>query len=202
MEGMWTWFLPAVRKAKEWVDAGRIGELLHIKADFGYPAAYAAHSRRYDVTLGGGCLLEMGIYPIAIARYFADRDPATIEVVSRHAPNGVEDDVVMLFEYGDGLLATLATSFRCKLPNVAYLVGSEGWIAIPDFWRAGECRLFVLDEPVDSYTDRRSGTGFEYQIREVCDDILQGRQQSPVVSHAASLALQQDMDRVRERFPA
>lgn len=199
MEGMWTWFLPAIRAARQWLDAGRIGELLHIKADFGYPAEYAADSRRYDVRLGGGCLLEMGIYPVAIARFFANRDPRDVQVMSHHAPNGVEDDVAMLFEY-EGLLATLATSYRCKLPNFAYIVGSEGWIVIPDFWRARECQLFELDTLVDSFTDDRQGSGFEFQIREVCDDILQGRRQSAVVPHSASLALQQDMDRVRAKF--
>ena len=199
MEAMWTWFLPAVRKAKEWVDSGRIGELRHIKAELGYAKPYDPHSRLYDPSLAGGCLLDMGIYPIAIARYFTEKSPEGIHVVSRHAPNGVDDDVAMLFNY-DNCIATLATSFRCKLPNTAYIIGTEGYIAIPHGWSARECQLFVMHDQVDEFVDGRRGSGFEFQIASVSDDIMQGRKESAVVTHAASLAFQQDMDRVREKF--
>ena len=200
MEGMWTWFLPAVTTAKAWFDAGRIGELRHVKADFGYPVPYDPQARQYNADLAGGCLLDMGIYPIAIARFFTARAPARIEVISRFAPNGVDDDVVMLFDF-DNCVATLATSFRCKLQNTAYIIGTEGYIAIPDFWRASECSLYVREDRVDTFVDDRSGSGFEYEIRAVSDDILAGRKESTVVTHAASAAFQEDMDRVRSRFP-
>ena len=199
MEAMWTWFLPAIRQAKEWVDAGRIGELRHIKADFGYPQVYAADKREYDANLGGGCLLEMGIYPVAIARYFSGQDPQDTKVTASMAPNGVEDDVTMLFEY-DECFATLATSFRCKLQNWAYIIGTDGYIAIPDFWRATECSLFELDERVDYFQDEMRGSGFEYQIASVSNDILNGRLQSSTVPLEASLGFQRDMDCVKEKF--
>ena len=193
MEAMWTWFLPAIEQAKEWVDAGRIGDLRHIKADFGYPQTYAADKREYDANLGGGCLLEMGVYPVAIARYFSGQDPQDIKVTASMAPNGVEDDVTMLFEY-DQCIATLATSFRCKLQNWAYIIGTDGYIAISDFWRATECSLFVLDERVDHFEDEMQGSGFEYQIASVSDDVLSGRLQSSVVPLQASLGFQRDME--------
>ena len=199
MEGMWTWFLPAIVKAKEWVDEGRIGELRHLKADFGYPIPYDPGKRLYNAELAGGCLLEMGIYPVALARLFTSQAPSTIEVVSRFAPNGVEDDVVMLFNYDD-CVATLATSFRCKLQNTAYIIGTKGYIEIPHFWRASACRLYVLHDPVDRFSDGRSGSGFEFQIAAASDDILQGRKESAVVNHAASLGFQEDMDRIRTNF--
>lgn len=199
MEAMWTWFLPAILQAREWVEAGRIGELRHIKADFGYPIAYHPKAREYDAALAGGCLLDMGIYPVALARLFMHRSPVNIHVVPRFAPNAVEDEVSMLFDYED-CVASLATSFRCKLPNAAYIIGSEGLIAIPDFWRASECHLFVLDEKIESFCDTRKGSGFEFQIRSASEDILQGRRQSAVVPHAESLAFQQDMDRVKKQF--
>ena len=199
MEAMWTWFLPAMQTAKEWYEAGRIGELRHVKAELGYPKTYDPQSRLFDPSLAGGCLLDMGIYPIAIARYFTEKSPEDIHVVSRHAPNGVDDDVAMLFNYDD-CVATLATSFRTKLPNAAYIIGTEGYIAIPHGWSARECHLFAMHDPIDSFTDDRSGSGFEFQIEAVSDDILQGRKESAIVTHAASLAFQEDMDRVRNKF--
>ena len=199
MEAIWTWFLPALQKAKAWVDAGRIGELRHVKAELGYPKTYDPHSRLYAPALAGGCLLDMGIYPIANARYFTGKSPEAIHVVSRHAPNGVDDDIAMLFNY-DNCIATLTTSFRCKLPNTAYIVGSEGFIVIPHCWSARECQLFVMHDQVDEFVHERRGSGFEFQIESVSNDILQGYKQSKVVTHATSLAFQQDMDRVRAKF--
>ena len=199
MEAMWTWFLPATRQAKAWFDSGRIGELRHVRADFGYPKDYDPGHRVYDADLAGGVLLDMGIYPIAIARLFIDADPNSVQVVSRHAPNGVDDDVVMTFNYVD-CVASLATSFRCKLPNTACIVGTEGYIEIPHFWSARECRLVVMHDVVDTFDDGRQGSGFEFQIASASEDILEGRTESAIVPHAASLALQEDMDRVKEQF--
>lgn len=71
MEGMWTWFLPAIRQALEWVRQGRIGALRHIQADFGYPLLpFDPVRREYNAELAGGCLLDMGIYPVALALLF------------------------------------------------------------------------------------------------------------------------------------
>lgn len=204
MEGMWTWFLPAIRKALEWVEQGRIGRIRQVKADFGYPQLPFDPARReYDVELGGGCLLEMGIYPIALALLFLQRDPDSIQVVARQAPNGVEDDLQMLFDYGgndDGCSATLATSFRSKLQNWAYIIGEESYIAIPDFWRARECRLYHLDECVDRFEDDLGSLGFNYEIQAVNHDILHGRQQNELMPWAATVRLQEHMEQVRNLF--
>ena len=196
MEAMWTWFLPAVRKAREWVDAGRIGRLVQIKADFGYPLAYAPDKREYDANLAGGCLLEMGVYPVALAALFSGRDPGNVSAVWRHAPNGVEDDVAALFDYGD-CVATLGTSFRAKLQNWAYIIGEDAYIAIPNFWCATDCELWVLDDRVDHFSDGRSTNGFDFQIEAVNTDLLAGRTQSEIMPLSASLRVQQHMDLIR-----
>ena len=199
MEAMWTWFLPAIRKAKEWVDSGRIGEIVQIQSDFGYPQVYSADKREYAAELGGGCLLEMGVYPVAITALFADADPNEVSVVSRHAPNGVEDDVVATFNY-PAFVATIGTSFRAKLRNWAYIVGEDGYIAIPNFWRAKECQLWVLDEIVDQFDDGRLTNGFDYQTKAVNEDLIAGRPQSETMPLSASLRFQQHMDLIKSKF--
>ena len=199
MEAMWTWFLPAIRRAKEWVDAGRIGELRHIKADFGYPLPYSPDSRAYNAELAGGCLLDMGVYPVALVALFVPGDPESINVIARYAPNGVEDDVVAQLDYPD-LVASIATSFRCKLPNSASIVGDEGYIVIPDFFRARECQLWVLDDLVERFEVNRDGNGFEYEIDAVNRDLIAGRRQSGIVPLSESLRFQVYMDRIRAGF--
>lgn len=200
LEAMWTWFLPAIRTARRWVDDGRIGNLLHVKADFGYPQVYAPDKREYDAGLAGGCLLEMGIYPVAIADYFFQREPDAITATARFAPNGVEDDVSMIYDYGEDGVATLGTSFRCRQPNHAFIVGDAGYIAIPDFFRASECHLYVLDQQVDTFNDGRSSIGFEYEIAAVEDDLFAGRIQSPIVPLETSLRFQRVMDATRNAY--
>ena len=204
MEAMWTWFLPAIRKAQEWVEQGRIGKLRQVKADFGYPLLpFDPDRREYNAELAGGCLLEMGIYPVALAWLFMQRDPVDIQVTAHRAPNGVEDDVAMLFDYGDesdGAVATLGTSFRSKLQNWAYVIGEEGYIAIPDFWRASECSLYHLDTRVDHFDDGRKSLGFNYETVAANEDILAGRQQNSLVSWANTIRFQEHMERVKEQF--
>jgi predicted dehydrogenase len=197
MEGMWTWYLPAIKQALAWYQEGRIGELLHIKSDFGYPLQYSEDLREYDARVGGGAVLEMGIYPVAIARLFTGRAPDSVQASGRRAPNGVEDDVSIIFEYGD-CMATLGTSFRCKLPNWTYVIGTEAYIAIPDFWRAERCYLYRLDERIDSFEDGRKTLGFDFEIDAVSQDILEKKTQSELIPLSTSLALQEDMWAIRE----
>ncbi|WP_026375236.1 Gfo/Idh/MocA family protein [Aestuariibacter salexigens] len=196
MEAMWTLFLPAIQTAKSWLDAGRIGELLHIKADFGYPIEFDAEGRHYNPALAGGCVLDMGIYPLALALYMAGQLPDSWTVNAHIADTGVEDDVVMLGQCA-GVSLQLATSFRTRLPNTAYLIGSKGYIRIDDFFCAHECVLCVVDEETDKFVDRRQGSGFEFEIETASQHILRQQHQSDVMTAAFSLHLQQQMDGIR-----
>lgn len=199
VEAMWTYFLPAIRKAQEWISQERIGRICHVKADFGYPVPYDPEGREYAPHLAGGSLLDMGVYPVALAWLFLRQHPLEVHVVARHAPTGVDDDVVMVFDYPDAV-ATLGCSFRCRLGNTAYLIGEEGRIVIPDFFRARECSLYHLDERVDHFVDGRRSLGLAYEAAAVGDDLRAGRRQSEVVPWEASLAFQDHMARVRGQF--
>ena len=204
MEGMWTYFLPAIRKAQEWVAQGRIGRLRQVKADFGYPLLpYDPDRREWDARLAGGCLLELGIYPVALAWLFMRREPARIQVGAHKAPNGVEDDLSVVFSYGDesdGAMATLGASYRSKLQNWAYIIGEESYIAIPDFFRASECYLFHLDEQVDHYEDGREALGFNFETEAAGEDILAGRQQNALMPWSSTILFQDHMQRIREEI--
>jgi len=197
MEAMWTYFLPAIQRAQAWVAEGRIGTLRHIKADFGYPLPYDPALREYDVRLGGGALLEMGVYPVAIDWLFRQLRPEALYATAHLAPNGAEDDLSATLLYPDGT-STLSTSFRCKLQNWAYIIGDKGYIAIPDFWRATECTLYELDRVADHFRDDRSHQGFAYEAASVCDDLRAGRTESEIMPHCASQTLQDHMALIRD----
>lgn len=199
MEGMWTYFLPAIIQAKQWVEAGLIGQIAHVKSDFGFYAPYDPKSRLFDPALAGGALLDIGIYPIALANYFLEAIPSEIKVRSRKAKSGVDSDLMMSFEYS-GALATLHASLDCRLPNLTYVIGDKGYIVIPNGWQARECTLFIGSEQVDHFNDGRAGFGFNYEIEAFNADFLAGTIESSVVTHDVSERLQSLMGQVRSLF--
>jgi predicted dehydrogenase len=199
MEAMWSYFLPAMITAKRWCDEGRVGNIVHVKADFGYPVAYVPGDRMYEPALSGGCLLDMGIYPLAIAQYFLSQQPVSSQYSCRFATTGVEDDLIILANYPEAR-ATLATSFRAKLQNSAFIIGDLGYIDIPNFWRADRCSLFALDDKIDEFVDERKGSGFEFQIDVASEAIKLGKGETELMPHKISLALQRQMDSIKREI--
>lgn len=192
MEAMWTWFLPVTHKVREWVADGKIGELQHIQASFGFNMPYIPESREWDPKLGGGCLLDMGIYPLAYTWLFTKQQPKHIHSFEKLAPNGVERQLTSILNF-DNIMASITTSFSCKLHNWAFLYGSDGYIAIPNFWGATKAFLYQGDDCVDEFVDDRVGSGFEFQIQHASQAILTGKKQSDVVTFQDSLAFQELM---------
>lgn len=192
MEAMWTWHLPAIKAAKKWVIEGRIGKLVHIKADFGYPVPYAPDQREYDVVDAGGVLREMGVYPVALMRRFIDDTVGDLHVVHQRAPNGVENDLTAIFDFGDHT-ATLTTSYRCRLGNSAHIIGEDGYIIVPDFFRANRAELYHLDTLTETADFARSSGGYEYQAIAVGEDLANGLIAPALVTHEKSLQTQADM---------
>ncbi|WP_371187913.1 Gfo/Idh/MocA family protein [Thalassotalea maritima] len=199
MEAMWTYFLPAIQQAKQWVDDGRIGDVTHIKADFGYPMPYDPNSRPWNINLAGGCLLDMGIYPLAFNYLFNSSTDYSPHIIGRRAPNGADRDVVMALDYGKQV-SQLHTSFDVRLPNCGAVVGTKGHIIIPDFFRAREVSLYHIDERVEHFVDNRQGSGFEFEITTASQAILEGKQESPIMPHSTSLHLQQQMQDILAAF--
>ncbi len=199
MEAMWTWFLPAIRQAQIWIAEGRIGEIRHIKADFGYPQIYDPVGRMYNPDLGGGALLDMGIYPVAFAWMFHKAMPHAIQVTGRRAPSGVDDDFTAILEYPDHT-ATLTSSFRCKLQNWATIIGTNGTITIPDFWCAREAYLYENDTCVDHFKDGRKSQGLAFQASVVTQDIAQGLHQPSIVTHADTVGFQEIMAAIQAKI--
>ncbi len=199
MEGMWTYFLPAIVKAREWIDQGRIGKVLHVKSEFGFPVPFQPESRMYSPDLAGGVLLDMGIYNLASAWLFLGKEPAEIEVAAHKASTGVDDDVHVLYKYDDES-ASLHASFRCKLPNYTTVIGEEGFIQIPDFWMAKDLFLHEGNKCVDEYHDPRQSVGFEFEIKQVTEDLLNGKLESDMVTWKTSMILQKQMDSILEQI--
>ena len=176
MEGMWTFFLPAINKAKQWIDDGRIGDVKHLLCDFGWLQPLDDNDRWYNPDLAGGVLLDMGCYNLSMANFFLDKKIINTNIIAQKASTGVDKELHITYEYEDAI-ATLIMSFVCQLPNCTKIVGEKGHISIPDFWRTKSCDLFLNDGTVEHFKDESKGSGFEHEIDAVSNDISDGKLQ-------------------------
>lgn len=200
MEAMWTYFLPPIVEAQKWISDGKIGKVQYIRVDFGFEGNMEREPRLYDPDFGGGALLDIGIYPIALAWLIYNKLPEKISVMSKKTDTGVDSEETMIFEYSNGKIANLAASILYDMPNEAVIIGENGFIKIPEFFVARECFLYINEELQEHFVDSRESVGYDFEIEAVNRDLRNGQTQSDVVSLSASLKLQEMMDMVKSKF--
>lgn len=121
MEAMWTRYLPPIRKVREWIAEGKIGEVRMLKADFGFNIGWAPESRLLNPALGGGALLDAGIYPVSFASMVFGAQPTKIMSSARIGVTGVDEQFSLLFEYENRRTAALNGAVQLEMVNDAYL---------------------------------------------------------------------------------
>lgn len=200
MEAMWTRFLPPIVKAREWIDSGKIGEVLLVKADFGYRAAWDPEWRLLNPALGGGALLDIGIYPVSFASMIFGTNPEKILSSAHIGETGVDEQFSIIMSYPSGKTATLNGSFRVDLTNEAYIHGTEGSIRIPSFFSAKSATLYKDGEEIETFNDDRKSAGYAFEIEEVGKCLHQGLLESPVIPLDESLKIMKLMDEIRGQW--
>ena len=197
MEALWSRFMPTIQQAKAWIDEGAIGKVLTIKADFGFKATYDPGTRLFDKALGGGSLLDIGIYPLFIS-YLVNGMPASIQAAATLAPTGADEQCGMVLTYKNGSMAVLNSTFMANTENLAIIYGTEGTIRIHG--RFHESTVVSLEKPdADPITitfDRQTH-GYIYEAQHVMDCLNEGLTESNLWSHADSRNLMTLLDEVR-----
>jgi predicted dehydrogenase len=198
MEAMWTRFVPAVAEVRRRVAAGAIGEPLSLRADFGFSAAHLPASHRaLDPALGGGSLLDVGIYPLSLASFLL----GPIEAAWAQAqlgPTGVDLHTTFTLRHAGGALSQGLSSLRGRTPWRAEVLGSEGRIELhAPFFHAEAFTLVQGDAPAADYRLPHTGNGYAHQVLEVHRCLRQGLLESPVMPLAESLALMGWLDTMR-----
>ncbi len=200
MEAMWSYFLPAIIKAQQWVNEGRIGDLKIIQADFAFPMEKNMEGRMYNPDLAGGALLDLGVYNVALATLFMNRKPDSVTATAILTETGVDATTTMILKYGD-TIATLCTSMVTRMTNKLRLFGETGYIEIPEFWRARTVTIFDKEfQAIETFDDGRSSHGFIYQMQHATDKILNQEIESNIVPHHRSAAVQEIMTEVRRQI--
>jgi predicted dehydrogenase len=200
MEAMWTRFLPIMQRISEMIDAGKIGEIKYIRADFGFFAPFQPASRLYDLRLGGGSLLDIGIYPLFLCLHLLG-SPDNIRSAGHLAPTGSDETCHALLTYNDGRSAVVSSTLACQTSLTAEIAGTEGAIRIPTPWYKNDRFTWLrTGQPDETIVLEPMVNGFEYEIREVTRCLEAGIIESPSMSHDFSLMMSQAMDEIRRQI--
>jgi dihydrodiol dehydrogenase / D-xylose 1-dehydrogenase (NADP) len=200
MEGMWTRFIPVYSRVRTWLRGGRIGEPRMVTADFGYRVDVDPASRIFDPALGGGALLDVGVYTVALSSFVFGREPARVSGLASIGTTGVDEQNSVVLGYDRGELAILISAVRTDTPKEARIVGTEGtiYIAAP-FWKSTSATLMLQDKSITA-EERYQGTGMQYEIDEVSACVRAGKTESERMPPHETLGIMKTMDAIRKQW--
>ena len=194
MEAMWTACMPCIQSIKEIISEGTIGSLQYIQADFGFSTPIDADSRLFNKALGGGSILDVGVYPISLATSLLG-DPSLIKSVSALTETKVDAYSNSILQYPNGATAHLFSAVTTETPVEATIIGTKGRIKVDSPWyMATDFTVFLNDGTSKSYSFLHQTNGFEYEIIEVMNCLDNGLLQSPLVPHQQTLTVSKIMD--------
>lgn len=200
VEALWTRFSPVYRSVLADLRSGRIGQLRHCQASFGFAAPANPEHRLNAPQLAGGALLDIGIYPLLLPLDLFGV-PDDIEGGVALGVLGVDRSADLVLHYASGARASLSYSLDFPLPTQAAISGEDGWVEIKAPWFASQAaRWQVGQAPVSQQQYPLLGTGYHYEFSAVNRSLAAGLLQCEEHSWADSLALAKVMDRIRKRW--
>lgn len=198
MEAIWTRFLPSFKKAMELVQAGEIGEVLTVKADFGFVSPVDPHSRLYNREMGGGVLLDIGIYPILLAQILLGQHEK-MQATAHLGITGVDEETAINLSYPNAKFALLHATVRNKTETVAFIHGTKGTMKLASRWHESN-NFFIEFNNGETRTyqfDFKGALGYKFEIEHLMECVQAGMKESPVVSFEFSENLMRTLDEVR-----
>jgi predicted dehydrogenase len=201
MEAFWTKFLPQYQKVLEIIRSGVIGEIKMIQADFGFKATEPKAQRLYDPELGGGSLLDVGIYPVFLAQSLLGK-PTEIQALITPYSTGADEQCAIALRFEGGALASLTSSFAVDTPVEAVIAGTEGRIQLRNrFHNAiGIIELVTgKDQSQIIEVHREGGFGYQFEARHVNECLKNNLTESPVMTLDDSYLQMQTLDRIRKK---
>ena len=206
MEAMWMRFIPATVALLDMVERGDLGEVRAVAADFGFRADAGPEHRLVDPSLGGGALLDLGVYPISLAMLLLG-EPAAISAQASIGTSGVDEQVVASMVFPGGQVGSIYASFLADSPVEAHVVGTEGraWVR-SRFHNSERLDVVAPDGSVTVHEHPRNGSGYRFEVAEVHRALRAGETESPLRTPADTLAVMRVLDDVRDqigvRYPA
>ena len=197
MEALWTRFLPTTLKVLELIEEGVIGEITSLRADFGFKSTVDPQSRLFNQSLGGGSLMDVGIYPVFLSLLLLGK-PQNVQATASIGRTNVDENCGMLLKYDNNRMAILQSSIITETGTEAHIFGEKGTIRINSRWHEPtSITLIPYDgEPKDFFFEFDSN-GYRYEAEEVMQCLRNGQKESKLMSLDFSLDLIELLDTIR-----
>jgi predicted dehydrogenase len=201
MEAMWTRFLPHMVRVREIIAAGTLGDVRTVIADHMQDLPKDPEHRINNPALGGGALLDLGIYPVSLA-FDILGSPTSVRAAATKTQTGVDRQTAIVFEHEGGRQSVLHTALDTRGPNTATIVGTLGRIEIDSAWLSPTSFTVYdnTDKVIDRYESPEEAHGMHHEATETARAIEAGETFSPLLSPAESVAIMTSLDQVRAQI--
>ena len=199
MEAIWSRFLPAYRSLVEVVGEGRIGEPMLVEADFGFRRPMDPDHRLFRSDLGGGGLLDLGIYPLQLCTLLL----GPVEHVAAEGvigETGVDEQVAAVLRHAGGKLGVIKAALRVNMTCTARVTGTDGAVAIPALMHCPNSITVMSPAGVEEIDGSYEGNGLRFEIEEVHRCLGDGRMESTVIPLDETVALATTLDSIRSQI--
>ncbi|MDQ0321546.1 putative dehydrogenase [Pararhizobium capsulatum DSM 1112] len=200
LEAMWTRFLPHMKRIHEIIDAGTLGTLRSLSAEHRQFLPTDPKHRLNALELGGGALLDLGIYPISFAFDILGA-PRSVQATARFKETGVDAEVATVMEHRDGAISTTASALDCAGPNTAVIYGSKARIEIASVWYS-PTSFRVIDhkgDVLEEFAETVSGRGMQFQAFEM-ERLIRSGTSSEVMAPEDTVAIMETLDAIRKQI--
>jgi predicted dehydrogenase len=201
MEAMWTRYLPHMIRVRELVASGALGDIRAVLADHTQKISTDPAHRLNNLDLGGGALLDLGIYPISFAWDILGA-PTTVTATATIGATAVDDEVATIFTHANGALSTSLSASHAAGPNTAHIVGTEARIDVDRVWYSPTTfRLVSPDGTVlESYESHIEGRGMQFQALAAERYVASGANDSAIQPIDETVAIMGTLDEVRRQI--
>lgn len=200
MEAMWTRFIPATAKMLELIKGGSIGQLVSGNIDFGFYMDVDDKHRLLNPALGGGALLDVGVYAVSIASLVFGAKPKTIRSCAVIGKTGVDINDSIIFDYGDERIASLQFGCSAFTPTEAVFCGTTGYMKLDKPFFNSRKITVSSDNKQTVYDVPAKGYGYCFQTQHVSECIKNGKLESDIMPLNESLEIMQTLDEIRQSW--
>lgn len=201
MEAMWTRYLPHMVRIREILAAGTLGEIRVVTADHTQKISADPTHRLNALELGGGALLDLGIYPISFV-WDVLGAPATVQATARLIETGADAEVATIMTHESGAISTTISSSRAAGPNAASIVGTDARIDIDRVWYTPTTFRVVQPDGtvIEEYVSQVDGRGMQYQAQAAERLVRDGVMEGDILPIAETVAIMGTLDEIRAQI--
>lgn len=200
MEAMWTRYLPPIIQARKWISEGEIGEVKTLTANFSFNVGWKPGSRLLDKKLGGGALMDAGIYPVSFASMIFGSQPEKIMSSAHIGETEVDERFSAMFTYSGDRVAMLNSGVRLNMSNDAFIYGTKGYIHLPNFLFGPSASLHRADQIKIDFNDARKQHGYIFEAEEAMKCLREGKKESAIMPLEETLSIMNTMDTLRKQW--